>query len=139
MTRSTQKAEMTMKHIVRGMLGLAMVLAVSGSAQAAEVLVNSDIAVSTTWTANNFYNLQQQIYVLPGATLTIDPGVVVASDTNIGGSLAVARGGKIMVNGTEQDPVIMTSKADMNTWAAMPAHATGKNPKTGTWREASNE
>ena len=43
--------------------------------------VNADIATSTTWTANNIYNLASQIYVLPGATLTIEPGTVIASTT----------------------------------------------------------
>ncbi|MFO1055146.1 MAG: hypothetical protein U1F36_23255 [Planctomycetota bacterium] len=105
--------------------------ALVGAAQA-QVLVNSDIAVSTTWTANNVYNLQRQIYVLPGATLTIQAGTVVASTTNLGGSLAVCRGAQIFVQGTAEKPVIMTSTADAATW-------TGGNPKTGTWREACNE
>jgi len=111
---------------------LALCLAGAASAQAAEVLVNADITVSTTWTANNTYNLQKQIYVKPGATLTIEAGTIIASTTNLGGSLAVTRGGKIVVNGTQDKPVIMTSKADVATW-------TGGNPKTGTWREAANE
>jgi hypothetical protein len=104
----------------------------AGAASASEILVTSNIAVSTTWTANNTYNLQQQIYVLPGATLTIEPGTVIASDTGLGGSLAVCKGAQIFVLGTASNPVIMTSKADVLTWA-------GSNPATGTWREAANE
>jgi hypothetical protein len=104
----------------------------SGAAAASEILVTSDIATSTTWTSDNTYNLQQQIYVLPGATLTIQAGTIVASDTNIGGSLAVCKGAQIFVQGTRTNPVIMTSKADVATW-------TGGDPKTGTWREAANE
>ena len=50
----------------------ASTLVVAGSAGAAEILVNSDITTSTTWTANNTYNLQKQIYVKNGATLTIE-------------------------------------------------------------------
>ncbi len=111
---------------------VALGVGLTGSAQAADILVSSNIAVSTTWTANNTYNLQTQIYVLPGATLTIEAGTIVASTTNIGGSLAVARGAKIFVLGTQDNPVIMTSKADVATWV-------GGNPKTGTWREAVNE
>src|ERR1043165_7382423 len=88
------------------------------AARAADILVNSNIAVSTTWTSNKTYNLQQQIYVLPGATLTIDAGTVVSSDTNVGGSLAVCRGAQIFVNGTRTTPVIFTSKADEANWAA---------------------
>ncbi|MCB9896919.1 MAG: hypothetical protein H6825_02830 [Planctomycetes bacterium] len=126
-----------MRSIIKG-TALAMVgAAFITSAEAAEILVSSNISTSTTWTANNTYNLQGQIYVLPGATLTIEAGVVVASDP--GGSLAVSKGAKICVLGSQTDPVIMTSKADVATWAPMPGHPTGKNPKTGTWREAANE
>jgi hypothetical protein len=105
---------------------------VAGAATAGEIKVSSDIAVSTTWTSNNTYNLQKQIYVLPGVTLTIQAGTVIASDTGVGGSLAVSRGAQIFVQGTQQKPVIMTSKADVATW-------TNGNPKTGNWREAANE
>ena len=104
-------------------------LALASGARATEIFVTTDISVSTTWTANNTYNLTQQIYVLPGATLTIQAGTVVASTTNVGGSLAVCKGAQIFVQGTELAPVIMTSTADQATW-------TGGNPKTGTWREA---
>ena len=111
---------------------LAAGAAFANSAFAAEILVNADIVGSVTWTANNTYNLQQQIYVLPGATLTIEAGTVIASDTNIGGSLAVTKGAQIFIQGTHANPVIFTSKADVATWV-------GGDPKTGTWREAANE
>lgn len=106
----------------------------AGSADAAEILVTSNIATSTTWTKNNTYNLQNQIYVLPGATLTIEAGTVIASDVTANGSgaLAVTAGAQIFILGTAAEPVIMTSKADVATW-------TGGNPKTGTYRQAANE
>lgn len=127
-----------MRPVSQYLLTLAAAAALHPSAGAfqqgtqSEILVTSDIAVSTTWTANNTYNLQTQIYVLPGATLTIEAGTVVASTTNLGGSLAVTRGANIFVQGTKTNPVIMTSKADVATWTA-------GNPKTGTWRQAANE
>ena len=108
-------------------------LALAGFAQAqGTVLVSSDITTSTTWTANNVYNLQQQIFVRPGATLTIEAGTVIASTTNLGGSLAVCRGAQIFAVGTDSKPIIFTSQADVATWV-------GGNPKTGTAREAANE
>jgi hypothetical protein len=107
-------------------------LCLTGAVNAAEILVSSNISTSTTWTANNTYNLQQQIYVLPGATLSIEPGTIIASDTNIGGSLAVCRGAQIIANGTQSSPIIFTSKADVATWVS-------GNPQTGTWRAAANE
>ena len=104
----------------------------ASTAEAAEVFVTANITTSTTWTASNTYNLQGQVYVTNGATLTIEAGTLVASTTNIGGSLAVTRGSKINVMGTQANPVIMTSKADVATWV-------GGDPKTGTWRESANE
>ncbi len=113
---------------------VAALAAVTGVASAGEVLVTNDIATSTTWTADNTYNLQNQIFVLPGATLTIEAGTVIASTptANGSGSLAVARGAQIFVNGTRENPVIMTSTNDVATWTA-------GDPKTGVWREAANE
>ncbi len=106
-------------------------VALAGAAMAqTQVSVTADITTSTTWTANNRYILQNQIYVAPGASLTIEAGTVITSPA--GGSLAVTRGGQIFVNGTEQAPVIFTSINDYNTW-------TNGDPKTGTWRPVANE
>ncbi|MCB9914096.1 MAG: hypothetical protein H6828_02970 [Planctomycetes bacterium] len=121
-----------MNSFIKGTSMSLAALALVSSANAAEIIVNSNITTSTTWTANNTYNLQQQIYVMPGATLTIEAGTVIASDTGVGGSLAVANGAQINVLGTQRNPVIMTSKADVATW-------TGGDPTTGTWREGVNE
>ncbi len=121
-----------MNQLQQASFAVAAGLCAAGSASAADVFVTSNIATSTTWTANNVYKLEQQIYVLPGATLTIEPGTVIASRTAIGGSLAVSRGGQIIANGTKENPIIFTSEADVATWV-------GGNPKTGTWRESANE
>jgi hypothetical protein len=103
----------------------------------AQVAVTSNITTSTTWTADNVYSLQQQIYVTNGASLTIEAGTVIASAAGVNGSLAVTRVAQIVVQGTVDRPVIMTSAADVNTWAILPGG--GRNPKTGTWRAAANE
>lgn len=102
----------------------------SSSAFAAEVSVSGNIGTSTTWTKNNTYNLVGQVMVLPGATLTIQPGTVIASGT--GGSLAVTRGARISAVGNQSEPIIFTSKNDVLTWTA-------GDPKTGTWRPVCNE
>lgn len=57
---------------IKILMAMAICVGISGVAGAAEVFVIADIAASETWTADNTYNLQDQIYVLPGATLTID-------------------------------------------------------------------
>jgi hypothetical protein len=111
---------------------LAATLLVAGAANAADILITQNISTSTTWTADNTYNLQTQIYVLPGATLTIEPGTVVASTTNLGGSMAICRGARVIAIGTNERPIIFTSTADVATW-------TNNDPKTGTPRIAMNE
>ena len=112
----------------------------AGVANADEVIVSSDITVSTTWTADNTYNLTDQIYVDPGCTLTIEAGTVIASDTGVGGSLAIANGAQIFVLGTRDKPVIMTSKSDVATWGGEGNDGFNTtNPVSGTWREAANE
>jgi hypothetical protein len=89
----------------------------AGMASGAEVLVTKNITTSETWTADNVYNLQTQIYVAPGATLTIEAGTLVQSTAGLGGSLAVCRGAQIFVNGTRKAPVIMTSTKDtLTSW-----------------------
>ncbi|MEJ5259724.1 MAG: hypothetical protein WHS88_05995 [Anaerohalosphaeraceae bacterium] len=106
-----------MKRITASLLVCGLL--VVGMAQGAEILVTSDITTSTTWTADNTYNLQTQIYVLPGATLTIEPGTIIAStpSANGAGSLAVCRGAKIYAVGTALKPIIFTSKNDdFKTW-----------------------
>ena len=114
-----------MKNGTKALLGAMLGAATVGTAGAAEVLVTEDIATSTTWTANNTYNLTKQIYVRPGATLTIEPGTLIAStpSANGSGSLAVTRGAKIVAAGTAEAPIIFTSTNDDFV----------------TWREAANE
>jgi hypothetical protein len=121
----------TTHKAIAAVLGAA---AVAAGASAAEIAVTADIATSTTWTKNNTYNLKNQVYVLPGATLTIEAGTVIASDVTASGSgaLAVTRGARLVCEGTAAEPVIFTSKNDVATW-------TGGDPKTGTWRAAANE
>lgn len=126
-------------QLFKGAVITATGVALASAANAAEVLVTADITTSTVWTNDNTYNLQDQIYVRNGATLTIQEGTVVASTTNLGGSLAVTRGSQLFVNGTQLNPVIMTSKADVATWDADGSHPTGGNPRTGAWREGCNE
>ena len=105
--------KITQMTLMAAVLGLAL----AGSASAANVAVSANITTSTTWTADNVYNLVGQIYVEPGATLTIQAGTLIKSNPADQGSLAVCRGAKIFVLGTREKPVIMTStNDDMVTW-----------------------
>lgn len=80
-----------------------------------EFTVTANITTNTTWETGNVYILAGRIAVTSGATLTIEPGVIVkgqaGTDVNAT-ALIIARGAKIMAEGTATSPIIFTSVAD---------------------------
>ena len=79
------------------------------------VVVKENISTNTTWTSDKVYQLGGRITVLNGATLTIEPGTVIKGEAGTGPNataLLVARGGKLMAEGTAAKPIIFTSIAD---------------------------
>ncbi len=74
------------------------------------VTVTGKITTNTTWTSNNTYLISDIVYVSNGATLTIEPGTVIRGDENVPrSSLLVARGGKLIAEGTACNPIVFTS------------------------------
>ncbi|MCW5559044.1 MAG: hypothetical protein KIT22_14595, partial [Verrucomicrobiae bacterium] len=71
---------------------------------------------SHVWKATNTYLLQGFVYVLDGATLTIEPGTVIkgvaGTSANDFGCLFVAQGAKLFAQGTPQNPIIFTAEDD---------------------------
>ncbi|HEY9114111.1 MAG TPA: hypothetical protein VIN10_05385, partial [Bacteroidales bacterium] len=70
---------------------------------------------TTTWTSNNIYILNGLVFVNDGQTLTIEPGTVIKGKAGQGenaSAFIVARGGKIMAEGTAEKPIIFTAEAD---------------------------
>lgn len=79
------------------------------------VSVTSNITQNTTWETGKVYTLESRIAVESGATLTIEPGVIVKGQAGTGANataLIIARGAKIMAEGTADAPIIFTSVAD---------------------------
>jgi hypothetical protein len=64
-------------------------------------------------TANYNYKLREKVFILSGATLTIDPGVVVFGTS--GSALIVEMGGRIEALGTREAPIIFTSNQQPGT------------------------
>lgn len=61
------------------------------------------------------YVLKSRIAVVSGVTLTIEPGVIVKGEAGTGANataLLIARGGKLMAEGSASSPIIFTSVAD---------------------------
>lgn len=88
------------------------------------VKVVQNISANTTWTKDKVYELAGRITVLNGATLTIEAGTIIKGQAGTGANataLLVARGGKLMAEGTETAPIIFTSVADEITPADVAA------------------
>ena len=64
--------------------------------------------ITTNTTAGNTYALGGQIYVKNNATLTIEPGVVIASNV-AGAGLFITKGAKLIAEGTATSPIVFTS------------------------------
>ncbi len=67
------------------------------------------IKENTTLSKRNTYLLMGTVYVPSGVTLTIEPGTVIRGDSDSTGTLTVVKGGKIIAEGTETDPIVFTS------------------------------
>jgi hypothetical protein len=77
--------------------------------------VTENITTNTTWTNDKVYELAGRITVTSGATLTIQEGTVIKGQAGTGANataLLIARGGKLMAEGTAALPIIFTSVAD---------------------------
>jgi hypothetical protein len=79
------------------------------------ITVSENITTNTTWETGKIYILADRIAVTAGATLTIQPGVIVKGEAGTGANataLIIARDAKIMAQGTVTQPIIFTSIAD---------------------------
>jgi hypothetical protein len=84
-------------------------------AEPTTVRVLANITANTTWVTGKTYILAGRIAVTSGATLTIQPGVVVKGEVGSGSNataLIIARGSKINAAGTATSPIIFTTTAD---------------------------
>lgn len=70
---------------------------------------------TVTWTSDKEYLLDGFVYVNEGDVLTIEAGTVIRGRAGRGenaSALIVARGGKIIANGTKEHPIIFTAEKD---------------------------
>jgi hypothetical protein len=78
-------------------------------------VITSNITTNTTWYSDTIYQLAGRIAVEDGATLTIEPGTIIKGEAGTGANataLLIARGGKLIAEGTAAAPIIFTSVAD---------------------------
>lgn len=86
----------------------------------ASVEVKANITASTIWTADKVYTIKGFVYVQSGATLTIEKGTIIKggakeddpSGQQLGGTLIINQGAKIVAIGTAEQPIIFTSSKE---------------------------
>lgn len=86
-----------------------------GSCISNEKYITGKITKDTKWTADKMYFLSGKVVVDGGATLTIEPGTIIKGkqgQESAASALVVARGSKIMAEGTSDKPIIFTSELD---------------------------
>ena len=99
------------------------------------IAVTGAIAVNTTWTNDNIYELNQKVVVQDGVTLTIEAGTIIKGKPGTGSlasALIIARGGKINAEGTSTNPIIFTSSSD-NIDAGQTAGTNLNESNRGLW------
>ncbi len=69
-----------------------------------------EIASDTTWSNDKIYMIRRQVFVNPGATLTIEPGTLIKARGQ-NAVLVVEKGAKIMADGRREAPIVMTCDA----------------------------
>ncbi len=91
---------------------MTLVLAVPSVAQLTptDSTISGNITVNRVLDKNKVYLLQGFVYVKDGATLTIPAGSLILGQSFTQGSLIVERGGKLIANGTAQEPIVFTSQ-----------------------------
>lgn len=55
------------------------------------------------------YTLKGWVYIAEGSELTIEPGTIIKGDKQTMSALIVERGGKVFAQGTQTEPIVMTS------------------------------
>ncbi len=91
------------------LLALSLVLTASLGLDA-QIIKSGNITANETWTNNNIYLLSGWVYIKAGATVTIQPGTVIKGDFLTQGALIVERDGKLIADGTAEQPIVFTSQ-----------------------------
>ena len=93
---------------------------VTPPAQVEDTVLTGDLTSERTLIATEEYTITGTYVVKDGATLIIPAGTVLVSEEGTGKYIAVEQGGKIKVEGTSSDPVIMRSaESNPGDWGGL--------------------
>jgi hypothetical protein len=96
------------------MMFMCTTLLLAGNAPAAVIDVSGNITTNTTWTSDNQYVLNGNVFVVAPAELTIQAGTKIYGDEVTVGSLNINRGAKIHAVGTPTNPIIFTTDRELS-------------------------
>ncbi|MCK4881116.1 MAG: hypothetical protein KAS82_10660 [Bacteroidales bacterium] len=110
-------------HSVQTILTVLILLTVSFSCRKSDYIIEEVETITdqgggtgtTTWTSDKDYLISGFVFVNDGQTLTIEAGTVIRGRTGQGSlasGLIVARGGTIIAEGTQINPIIFTAEGD---------------------------
>lgn len=103
-----QKTKHMTKNFLQKLFAFLLLITVVNT-YAANINITTDITANTTWTNNNTYILYGDIIVKNGVTLTIQEGTLIKGDKGTLSRLVVAIGGKLIAQGTPEQPIVFTS------------------------------
>jgi hypothetical protein len=86
-----------------------------GTGNEENLVLSGRISSDKTLQSGKTYKLRGIVYVVDGATLTIEPGTRVEGEKSTRGALIITRGSKLFANGTKDKPIIFTSDASTPT------------------------
>jgi hypothetical protein len=82
-----------------------------GTGTIENLIISGRISSDRTLKAGNTYILRGTVYIVDGAKLTIEPGVIIHGEKSSRGTLVVTKGTQILANGTVNKPIVFTSDA----------------------------
>jgi len=97
-------------------------LVLAGIKSSAQVPLEGDITSDLTLSASNTYLLKGFVRVQPGAALTIEPGTVIYGENSSQGTLIIKPGGKIIADGTQENPIVFTSEFNREGSSESPSY-----------------
>src|SRR6186997_2930974 len=86
------------------------------------LILSGKINTDRTLKNGNTYKLRGIVYVVDGAKLTIEPGVIIQGEKSSRGTLVITRGTQLLAAGTVDKPIIFTSDAaapTMGDWGGI--------------------